>query len=67
MTDKGQTAFAFVGIGADDFDVAALGIFQNLIGLVVGRVLLVLGGHAHVLRNKPTPLQIKLERAKYFL
>ena len=35
-------------IGAHDFDVAALGIFQNLVGLVVGGILLVLGGHAHL-------------------
>ena len=45
----GQAAFAFVGVGADDLDVAPLGVFLNLVGLVVRGVLLMLGGHAHVL------------------
>ena len=47
----GQTAFALVGVGSDDLDVAPLGVLANLVGLVVRGVLLMLGGHAHVLRS----------------
>ena len=52
-------------IGLDDFDTALLGIFADLVGLVVGRILLVLRRHAHILRrpklsNLATPVQLSL-------
>jgi len=46
---EGQATFTLVGIGAHDLDVAPLGVLQNLVSLVVGGILLMLGGHAHVL------------------
>ena len=46
-----ESALAFVGVGADDLDVAPGGVFENFVTLVLCRILLVLGGHAHVLRR----------------
>jgi hypothetical protein len=46
-----QPALALVGVGADDLDVAPGGVLADLVALVLRRVLLVLGGHAHVLRG----------------
>ena len=37
-----QPAFAIIRIGFDDLDAALVGIFADLVGLVVGRILLVL-------------------------
>ena len=45
----GQAAFALVGVGADDLDIAPVGVLLDLVSLVVRGVLLMLGGHAHVL------------------
>jgi hypothetical protein len=42
-TRKAQSASAFIGIGADDFDPAPFGIAADNIGLVLGGVLLVFG------------------------
>ena len=39
------------GIGANDLDVAPGGVFEDFVTLVLCRILLVLGGHAHVLRS----------------
>jgi hypothetical protein len=44
-----QAALALVGVGADDLDAAPSGVLADLVGLVLGRVLLVLGRHPHVL------------------
>ena len=43
-----KPALAFVGIRPDDFDAALRRVFLDLVALVLGRVLLVLGRHAHV-------------------
>jgi hypothetical protein len=43
-----EAAAPFVGVGAHDRDAVLLGVFPDLVGLVLGRVLLVVGGHAHV-------------------
>ena len=43
-----EPAFAFVGVGAHDLDTMAHRVFQDFIGLVLRRVLLMLGRHAHV-------------------
>ena len=43
-----QTTLALIGIGPDDFDAAPGGVFPNLVGLILGRVLLMLGRHAHI-------------------
>jgi hypothetical protein len=45
----GQPTLTLVGIGPHDLDAAPVGVFLNLVSLVVGGVLLMLGGHAHVL------------------
>ncbi|KRH79071.1 hypothetical protein FERRO_01320 [Ferrovum sp. JA12] len=45
----GQAAFAVVGIGAHDLDAPLVGVLTDLVGLVESGVLLVFGGHAHVL------------------
>ena len=45
----GQPALALVGIGAHDLNAAPVSVFLNLVGLVMRGVLLMLGGHAHVL------------------
>jgi len=44
-----QTALALVGIGPDDLDATSGGVLSNLVALILGRVLLMLGGHAHIL------------------
>ena len=38
-----------IGIGAHDLNATAFGILPDGVGLILDRVLLVLGGHAHVL------------------
>lgn len=45
----GQTAFSFVGVGADDLYVVLVGELLDLVRLVVRRVIFMLGGHAYVL------------------
>jgi hypothetical protein len=53
-TVDAQPALALVGVGADDLDVAPGGVLADFVALVLRRVLLVLGGHAHVLRGADT-------------
>ena len=43
-----QATFAFVGIGPHDLDAALSSVLADLVGLVFGRVLLVLGRHPDV-------------------
>ena len=50
-TINAQPALAFVGVGPDDLDVAPGGVLTDLVGLVLRRVLLMLGRHPHVLRS----------------
>jgi hypothetical protein len=45
-----KPALALVGVGPHDVDVAARRVLPDLVALVLGGVLLVLRGHAHVLR-----------------
>src|SRR6202030_4105331 len=51
-----QSAFAVVGVGPHDVEAAADGVLQYGVGLVFGRVALVLGRHANILcsGNRPT-------------
>jgi hypothetical protein len=51
-----QAALAFVGVGADDLDVAPGGVLADLVALVLRRVLLVLGRHPHVLKCRTSRL-----------
>jgi len=44
-----QTTLACIRIGLDDFDAAPGRLFTNLVGLILRRILLVLGRHPHVL------------------
>ena len=46
-----QAALSFIGIGADDLHAMGVGVLLDRLGLVFGRVSLVVGGHAHVLRG----------------
>ncbi len=43
-----EAATPFIGVGAYDLDAVLLGVFPDLVCLVLRRVLLVVGGHAHV-------------------
>lgn len=45
-----QPAPAFVGIGSDDLQTMPIGIKPDRFGLVLRGILLMLGGHAHILR-----------------
>ena len=49
MVFTSSSRSAFVGVGAHDLDIAPLGVFLDLVGLVVRGVLLMLGVYAHVL------------------
>ena len=44
-----QATLSFVGVGLDDLDATTRGVLTDLVALVLGRVLLVLGRHANVL------------------
>ncbi len=46
-----QPALALIGIGADDRDAVIGGVAADGVALVLGRILLMLGRHAHVLRG----------------
>ena len=48
-----ETALARVRVGAHDLEVARFGVALDRHLLVLGRVLLMLGGHADVLRRPP--------------
>ena len=50
-TVEAEAALSFVGIGANDLDAALGGILLHRLGLVLGRVFLMLGGHPDVLRG----------------
>jgi len=62
---NGKAALFIIGAGLDDFDAALFGVFSDLVGLIVGRILLVLSRHAHILRrpkigNLATPVKLSL-------
>ena len=44
-----QATLSFVGVGLDDLDATTRGVLTDLVALVLGRVLLMLGRHANVL------------------
>lgn len=46
-----ESALAVIRVGADDAHSSGLGILLYGVGLVLGRILLVLSGHSHILRN----------------
>ena len=48
-----KAAFSLVRIGSNDLDTAPRGVLLDRVGLVLGRVFLVLGGHADILRSTP--------------
>ena len=68
-----QTALARVGVGADDLDAAPRRILADDVGLVLGRVLLVLGRHPDVLGRAherladfaPSPAPLSLPSANH--
>ena len=51
-----EPALALVRVGPDDLDVVVLGVVADPVRLVLGRVLLVLGRHAHIFGGAPAPL-----------
>lgn len=48
-----KTAFTLIGICADDLESAAGSVVPNPVALILGRILLVFGRHADVLRCAP--------------
>ena len=52
-----QTAFAFVSVGTDNFDINTRGVFQDLVALVLCRILLMFCRHAHILRGAASKRQ----------
>jgi NADPH:quinone reductase-like Zn-dependent oxidoreductase len=50
-TVQAEPALALIGVGANDREAASIGIPADGIGLVLGRVLLMLGRHSHILRG----------------
>ena len=47
-----EAALAFVGVRSDDADAASGGVLADFVGLVLGRVLLMLCGHADIFRRQ---------------
>jgi hypothetical protein len=43
-----KATFPLVGIGADNLESAPLGIGANFGGLIIGRIFLMIGGHADI-------------------
>ena len=52
-----EPAFAFISIGADNFDIVSCCVFLDLVALIFSRVLLVLRRHAHILRGAASKRQ----------
>lgn len=52
-----EAALARIFIGPDDAHAMRLCIVGNGRGLALGRVALVLGGHAHILGNQDVPIE----------
>jgi hypothetical protein len=57
-----QAALARIGVGADDDEVACVGVAADRGLLVLGRILLVLRGHADVLRRPPRKCGLVADR-----
>ena len=50
-TADAEPALALIGVGADDLEAMLGGVVEDLVGLVLGRILLMLGRHTDVLRG----------------
>lgn len=60
-----EPAFALVGVGSDYLDIVSRGVVQNLVGLVLGRILLMLCRHAHILRRAAPKRQFVLHHDSF--
>ncbi|SOY43661.1 hypothetical protein CBM2585_A10089 [Cupriavidus taiwanensis] len=49
-TVDSKTTFALIRICADDFESATGCVFSNFVALILGRILLMFGRHADILR-----------------